>query len=113
MQNEPDKPLPMTGKVPTPTELEWARFAAKTPHYVLSSTLILRFGRARVSYGESVTWLQTPSRQGHLPHGPRCVPSAPSTGGAHAVGPSSPGQRLVPGRWTRIASGDNFAANVG
>jgi dihydrofolate reductase len=39
MQNEPDKPLPMTGKLPTPPELEWARFAAKTPHYVLSSTL--------------------------------------------------------------------------
>ena len=39
MQNEPDKQLPMTGKVPTPAELEWARFAAKTPHYVLSSTL--------------------------------------------------------------------------
>lgn len=39
MQNEPDKPLPMTGKLPTPAELEWARFAAKTPHYVLSSTL--------------------------------------------------------------------------
>jgi len=39
MQNEPDKPLPMTGKLPTSAELEWARFAAKTPHYVLSSTL--------------------------------------------------------------------------
>jgi dihydrofolate reductase len=39
MQTEPDKPLPMTGKLPTPAELEWARFAAKTPHYVLSSTL--------------------------------------------------------------------------
>jgi len=39
MQDEPDQPLPMTGKLPTPAELEWARFAAKTPHYVLSSTL--------------------------------------------------------------------------
>jgi dihydrofolate reductase len=39
MQNEPDQPLPMTGKRPTSAELEWARFAAKTPHYVLSSTL--------------------------------------------------------------------------
>jgi len=38
-QNQPDKPLPMTGKLPTPAELEWARFAAQTPHYVLSSTL--------------------------------------------------------------------------
>jgi dihydrofolate reductase len=39
MQKEPDKPLPMTGKLPTPAELEWARVAAKTPHYVLSNTL--------------------------------------------------------------------------
>ena len=38
-QNEPGKPLPMTGKLPTPDEVEWARFAAQTPHYVLSSTL--------------------------------------------------------------------------
>jgi dihydrofolate reductase len=40
IQNEPDKPLPMTGKLPTAAEVEWARFAAQTPHYVLSSTLI-------------------------------------------------------------------------
>ena len=39
IQNEPDKPLPMTGKTATPAELEWARFAAQTPHYVLSNTL--------------------------------------------------------------------------
>lgn len=39
IQNEPDKPLPMTGKLPTTAEIEWARFAAQTPHYVLSSTL--------------------------------------------------------------------------
>lgn len=39
IQNEPDKLLPMTGKPPTPGEIEWARFAAQTPHYVLSSTL--------------------------------------------------------------------------
>lgn len=38
LQNAPDEPLPMTGKLPTPAELEWARFAARTPHYVLSST---------------------------------------------------------------------------
>ncbi|MER8863119.1 dihydrofolate reductase family protein [Mesorhizobium sp. M0751] len=40
IQNEPDKPLPMTGKLPKPAELEWARFAAQTPHYVLSNTMI-------------------------------------------------------------------------
>ena len=39
MQEAPDKPLPMTGKLPTRAELEWAGFAAKTPHYVLSSTV--------------------------------------------------------------------------
>jgi len=39
VQNGPDKPLPQTGKVPTPDEVEYASFAAQTPHYVLSSTL--------------------------------------------------------------------------
>ncbi|MER8485273.1 dihydrofolate reductase family protein [Mesorhizobium sp. M1322] len=39
IQNEPDKPLPMTGKLPMPVELEWARFAEQTPHYVLSNTI--------------------------------------------------------------------------
>jgi len=34
-----DKPLPMTGKLPTSGEVDWARFAARTPHHVLSSTL--------------------------------------------------------------------------
>ena len=38
IQNEPHKPLPMTGKSPAPDEVSWSRFAAKTPHYVLSST---------------------------------------------------------------------------
>jgi dihydrofolate reductase len=39
IQNAPDKPLPMTGKMPTRGEVEYARFTAQTPHYVLSSTL--------------------------------------------------------------------------
>jgi dihydrofolate reductase len=39
MQNAPDKPLPMTGALPTPGEVKWARFIAETPHYVLSNTL--------------------------------------------------------------------------
>ena len=39
LQKEPDRPLPMTGKLPTPGEVKWARFAAQTPHYVLSNTL--------------------------------------------------------------------------
>jgi dihydrofolate reductase len=39
IQNEPHKPVWITGAAPTDAEIEWARFAAKTPHYVLSSTL--------------------------------------------------------------------------
>ena len=39
VQNAPDKPLPMTGKMPTQGEIEYARFTARTPHYVLSTTL--------------------------------------------------------------------------
>ena len=39
IQNDPDKPHPLTGKVPTAGEVEWARFAAQTPHYVLTTTL--------------------------------------------------------------------------
>lgn len=40
LQSQPDKPSAMTGKLPTPQEVEWGRFAARTPHYVLSSTLV-------------------------------------------------------------------------
>jgi dihydrofolate reductase len=36
--NEPNSPLPVTNRLPTRAELEWARFARETPHYVLSST---------------------------------------------------------------------------
>jgi dihydrofolate reductase len=39
VQNAGDRPLPMTGKLATPREAEWSRFAAKTQHYVLSRTL--------------------------------------------------------------------------
>src|SRR5262245_30993312 len=39
IKNEPDKPAWITGNPPTPAEIEWARFAANTPHYVLSNTL--------------------------------------------------------------------------
>jgi len=38
-QNEPSEPHPMTGNPPSAAEVEWARFAARTPHYVLSSSL--------------------------------------------------------------------------
>lgn len=39
IQRDPDKPAWITGNAPTPAELEWARFAAETPHYVLSRTM--------------------------------------------------------------------------
>jgi dihydrofolate reductase len=38
-QHEPGTPLPMTGKIPTLAEVEWAHFAKQTPHYVLSNSL--------------------------------------------------------------------------
>jgi len=39
IRNEPEKPAWITGSAPTPAEIEWASFAAQTPHYVLSKTL--------------------------------------------------------------------------
>jgi len=39
VQNAPDMPSPMTGKPPTPGEIEWGRFASRTPHYVISNSL--------------------------------------------------------------------------
>jgi dihydrofolate reductase len=39
IQNDPERPLPMTGKLPTRGEVEWSRFAARIPHYVWTSTL--------------------------------------------------------------------------
>src|SRR5215471_3731368 len=39
IQKEPDKAIWITGNPPTPAEIEWGRFAAETPHYVLSNTL--------------------------------------------------------------------------
>ena len=39
IEHDPDKVLPTTGRPPTLDEIEYARFAARTPHYVLSGTL--------------------------------------------------------------------------
>jgi dihydrofolate reductase len=39
IQNASSKPLPMTEKQPTPQEVEWGEFAARTTHYVLSNSL--------------------------------------------------------------------------
>lgn len=37
-QTDPGKPNSITGTLPTPAELEWAAFAQRTPHYVLSNS---------------------------------------------------------------------------
>jgi dihydrofolate reductase len=39
IRNAPGQPLPMTGQLPLPAEVEWSRFADRTPHYVLSKSL--------------------------------------------------------------------------
>lgn len=39
IQQEPGKVHPLSGVVPTAAEVEWAEFARRTPHYVVSSTL--------------------------------------------------------------------------
>jgi dihydrofolate reductase len=39
IQNQPDNAHPLTGTMPTASEVEWARFASHVQHYVLSSTL--------------------------------------------------------------------------
>jgi len=39
IRNEPVKSVWITGNPPTAAEIEWAHFAARTPHYVLSNTL--------------------------------------------------------------------------
>ncbi len=39
IQDEPDRPLWEGGPAPTADELDWASFAAHTPHYVLSRSL--------------------------------------------------------------------------
>ena len=38
IQEAPNEPNPFSGGVPTDAEVEWAFFAAATPHYVLSRT---------------------------------------------------------------------------
>jgi dihydrofolate reductase len=51
-QEAPDEPYAETGKVPTPGEVDWARFAAHTPHYVLSSSMqSARWPQTRVIRG--------------------------------------------------------------
>jgi dihydrofolate reductase len=47
IRQAPDQALPMTGRVPHPSERRWSEFAQRTPHYVLSTTL------------QTVAWPQT------------------------------------------------------
>jgi dihydrofolate reductase len=78
IQNEPDKPVWVTGKAPTPAEIEWARFAAQTPHYVLSRTLTsaswpnTRFVRG---LDEIASLKQQPGKDIYLVGGARTVAS--------------------------------------
>ncbi|MBA2673338.1 dihydrofolate reductase family protein [Ramlibacter sp.] len=39
IQTQPDTPIWITGKPPTPEEVAYAAFVARTPHYVLSNTV--------------------------------------------------------------------------
>jgi dihydrofolate reductase len=39
IQEQPEEPHWMSNRRPTPAEIDWARFAAQTPHYVVSSSL--------------------------------------------------------------------------
>ena len=39
IQDEPGQVHPLSGVVPTTAEVEWAEFARRTPHYVVSSKL--------------------------------------------------------------------------
>ena len=83
IQNEPDKPLPITGQLPTPGEAEYARFAAHAPHYVLSSTLTsalwprTRFVRGQ---GEIAALKQQPGKDIYLVGGARTIASLGDAG---------------------------------
>jgi hypothetical protein len=63
VQNEPDKPLSITGKVPTPDEVEYARFATQTPHHVLSSTDEVRLIVYPLIAGEGKALFATTARR--------------------------------------------------
>jgi len=78
IQSAPHEPLPMTGKLPTPAEVAWGRFAAQTPHYVLSRTQDganwphTRFLR---SVAELATLKQRPGKDIYLVGGARITAS--------------------------------------
>jgi dihydrofolate reductase len=39
IRSAPNSPLPMTGRMPIPAEIEWSNFAQRTPHFVLSKSM--------------------------------------------------------------------------
>ena len=78
LQASPDKPLPMTGKLPRKDELEWARFAAQTPHYVFSHTLNeARWPKTRFvrNFDEIASLKRQPGRDIYLVGGARTTAS--------------------------------------
>ena len=78
IRNEPDRPAWITGSAPTQAEIDWARFAAQTPHYVLSNTLTsaewqnTRFVR---SLGEIADLKKQPGKDIYLIGGARTAAS--------------------------------------
>ena len=83
IQNQPDQALPMTGKLATPGELLWARFARQTPHYVLSNSVTsAAWPRTRfVRRLEDVAALkQEPGKDIYLMGGARIVASLTDAG---------------------------------
>lgn len=77
IQNAPDAALPMTGKLPTPAEVEWGCFAAQTPHYVLSHSLdTASWPQTRFLRGGKLAALKhEPGKDFHLVGGPRITAS--------------------------------------
>ena len=77
-ESEPGRPLPITGTLPTAAEVEWARFAAQTPHYVLSNTLTsANWSRTRFlrSLDDVAALKQQPGKGIYLIGGARTVAS--------------------------------------
>ncbi len=83
IQNEPDKPVWTGGPVPTSGEVDWAHFAAHTPHYVLSLTLTTA-GRPQTSFlrglDEIAALKQQPGKDIYLVGGARTTASCIDAG---------------------------------
>lgn len=76
IQQEPGQPHPLSGELPTEGEIEWARFSATIPHYVLSSTqTATRWAHTRFLRGldEVAALKRQPGRDIYLVGGGRTV----------------------------------------